>query len=197
MSYIITKIRNEKVFDLDKVTNMGINDLIKELYCRNYKNPLEFLMKNKLDKEFLDDCYKEFMENGEFLNEYAIGTDFYNAVKKFKESGEISVTILYKNDIEKYIIDHDPLLSTLKSVESNTKKYNFYSQFYFKYVEDAKNYIENITRKTYYFSSCALNLNATNDDFKDSEIIQLLIDLKNNISIFDMYRQEVVGRVLQ
>lgn len=195
MSYVITKIRNEKVFDLSRVTNMGITDLIKELYCRRYQNPLEFLMKDKIDKEFLDECYKEFMENGEYLYESAIGTDFFKVLESFKEAGDINVTILYHNDAEKYVLDKDPFLSTFEATD-NPKHLQYFSQLYFRYIEDANGYIKDMTRKTYYFSSSVLNLNKDQDAFKDSVIIDYLVDMKNNISIFDMYKENVIGKVL-
>ena len=198
IAYIITDIRNEKVFNLDKVSNMSIEDIIKELYTRKYKNPLEFFMKDEKDREFLDQCYQEFKENGEYLYKHAIATDFFEVIDSFKQAGDIYITILYHNDAQKYIIDNDPLLSTLNSISSSElKKLDRYSQFYFRYLDDANRYIQNMTRRTYYFSSSALNLNETNDNFKQSIIIDYLIDMKNDISIFDIYKNSITGKVLQ
>ena len=54
LSYIIRDVRNEDVFDLDKVDKMTYIDMVKEIYHRKYNNPLYFLMKDEKDKEFLD-----------------------------------------------------------------------------------------------------------------------------------------------
>ena len=71
-----------------------------------------------------------------------------------------------------------------------------YSQLYFRYVDDAKNFIDKMTKRTFYFSSSVLNLNEDCDDFKDSDIIEHLVDFRNDISIFDMYVESVIGKVL-
>lgn len=193
--YVLSQIRNEKVFDFSKVSGLEINSLIKLLYTRRYKNPLYLLMRDESNKEFLDECYKEFKSSGEYLVYNAVGTDFFNVVEKFKEAGDIRVTILYHNDGEKYVIDNDPLLSSLDTTSSN-KNMQYYSQLYFRYVDDAKNFLNKMTKKTFYFSSSLLNLNDDCDDFKDSSIIDQLINYRNDISIFDMYVESVIGKVL-
>ena len=193
--YVLSKIRNETVFDFSKVEGLELNSLIKLLYTRRYKNPLYLLMRDESNKEFLDECYKEFKSTGEYLVDNAVGTDFYNVVEKFKEAGDIRVTILYHNDGEKYVIDNDPLLSSFETV-TNNRNMQHYSQLYFRYVDDAKNFIDKMTKRTFYFSSSVLNLNEDCDDFKDSDIIEHLVDFRNDISIFDMYVESVIGKVL-
>ena len=198
IAHIIKNVRNPKVFDLDKVSKYTYYELISELYLRNYKNPLYFLMKDEKDKDFLDQCYKEFFQTRDFLDEFCIGTDVYDLVASFKNSGDIDPSIVYTHPKQLAKIKEESMLSSLKVVNmKDITAPQAYSQFYFRYIDDAEYIVKkNLTRRTFYFSSSGQNLNNSKDDTIDHEYIISLAKLRNQINIFDMYNENVVERAI-
>ena len=169
--------------------------MIAEVYHASYTNPLYFLMKNDSDKEFLDECYKEFMEHPEFLSRYAITTDMYELINRFNRAGEIHSTIIYKNKFEKDIIDNNEILSSMLAEPITTIKMENYSQIFLNKLEDARRYVGNSIKRTFYFSSRGSNLTEDKTDMVQSDIIAELCKF-NSISVFDMYKAENIGRSL-
>ncbi|MBR6289318.1 MAG: hypothetical protein IKR19_08285 [Acholeplasmatales bacterium] len=203
ISYIIKYVRNHNIFDLDKLKFYTVEKIISELYLRTYDNPLYFLMKDEKDKEFLDQCYNEFKQTQEYYDYFSISTDFYSAVSMFKESGEISATILYKTQKELDLIKNDELLSSLNvlSIDDVTSKsIQKYKQFYFFKMDDIEPFIfPDNTYKTYYISSMGLNLNDSKDSIKEDKYSKYIDDLykyKNQVNIFDVYKQQTIGRAI-
>ena len=200
ISYIIKYVRNHDVFDLEKLKDYTINQIISELYLRTYDNPLYFLMKDEKDKEFLDQCYKEFKETQEYYDKFIISSDFYEAMGMFKQSGEVNPTILCRTDKERQIVNNDPLLSSFSLMmreDVNFKSIQQYKQFYFLRLDDAKDFIQpKLLYKTYYFSSMGLNLTKEKDSLVDSKCAEEISKYMNHINIFDMYKQQTIGRAL-
>ena len=51
-----------------------------------------------------------------------------------------------------------------------------------------------LTGKTFYFSTSGLNLNEENNDIKDHEVIREFVYNGDMVSVFDMYRMDIIGR---
>lgn len=199
--YIIKYVRNHDIFDLDKLKKLTMNDIISEIYMRTYDNPLYFLMKNEKDKEFLDQCYKEFKESQEFYDYYIVSTDLFELVQMFIASGEIKPTILCRTDREREIIKDDEVLSHLNVLMlsdcSSSKNLSKYKQFYFYRITDAEGFIsDDITYRTYYFSSMGMNLTENKDELIDTKCVEAITKSKSKINIFDMYKSQTIGRAI-
>lgn len=194
LSYIIRDVRNEDVFDLDKVDKMTYIDMVKEIYHRKYNNPLYFLMKDEKDKEFLDQCYKEFMDKPDFLSEFSIATDAYTMLENFVKSGEIYTTIIYKNDYEKEVIDNDPVMKKADSIYIENIDLQRYTQIFFYRFQEAERFYNKGFKKTFYISSMGCNMNEDSTDLIDEELIVKIDKSGNNISVFDMYRSDIIGQ---
>ena len=199
LAYVIGNIRNPEIFDLDKVANMDKLELLSESYLRKYRNPLHIIMKDNKYKDFLDQCYSEFKENGEFLDYFAIETHFYNVLEEYKKSSEVNSTILYHNDKQKQIIDNDEFLSSLLCTRyEDIENIEFYSQFYFRYIDDAEKFtISRLNRRTFYFSTSGPNINENSDSIIESKILQKISDNVNQINLFDLYNHKITGKAIK
>lgn len=192
--HVIKDIKNYNVFDYDKLIDYKKTaKLIGEIYHAAYTNPLYFLMIDDSHKEFLDQCYSEFMSEPYFLKDYAVATDVYNMVELFINSGEIVTTIVYKNEQEKQLIEDDDILSKANKIYIEDVNLDFYSQIYLNRIEDASRYMDKTFKRTFYFSSRGSNLTEDKTELKESDILSN-IGAYNNLSVFDMYRQDVIGR---
>lgn len=197
-SYIISEVRNHEVFDLEKIQNMTKIELITNLYLRDYKNPLYLFMKDEKYKDFLDKCYEEFMENGEFLYYYAIQTQFFTVLKEYIQSSEITSTILYHNDMQLMVIEKDPVLSKVSHTKfEDIDNIEFFSQFYFRYIDDAERFnLPRLNRRSYYFSTSGPNIDSNKEKIIDSELLNSIGENVNQINLFDLYPAEIIGKAI-
>lgn len=194
---IIINYRDDNYFNLNITKNYF--HILGDLYKRKYINPLYYLMKDEKDKEFLDQCYSEFMTDKEDeVLQYSITSDIYNLVRDYNNSGEIIPTILYYSEAQKKVIDNDPLLSKIKSIsveelKKSESKRNSFGQFYFRTTEEADIFLH-LKHKTFYFSTMSINLNEANDDIKfDNEFVIKIYTNGSKINLFDMYRTDIIG----
>lgn len=198
--YVVEEYPNEDIFDLDRVLNITFQQLVGKLYYRQYKNPLYFLMRDESKKDFIDQCYKELLEEKmeEILNR-STGTEMISVVQIFLEYAktEIHPVLLYHNDIEKRILDDDSRLGPVDKISFNDlspRQINFYTQYYFKYIEDCKPIIDKCQSKTFYFSSAGLNCNEdyTGLDIPD-DIMKHLLGRFHDIDVLDLYQESIIG----
>lgn len=203
IKYVIKEFRNKEVFDLEKISNMTYMQILSSIYKRKYKNPLYFLSKDEKYNDFLDECYEEFISlyEKDILN-YAVSTEMMNVIIQFKKSGDIVPYILYYNDTQKDFIEsidrfrgiNTVSLEYLSEKDSDIgNRKQLYTQFYFKYFDEIDPF-KDLIGKTYYFSTCGLNLNDDNSDIKENDLIIDLIKRNNKINLFDMYRMDILGR---
>ena len=189
---------NPNVFD-PKYFQRDFIEIIGELYRRSESNPLYLFARDTQDKDTLDTYYKEFLEEKEKdILERSISTEVINMIDNFNSTLEIQTTILYYTAEQKRILDEEPILSKNPKVyyKSLTRKEKeSYSQYFFKTLDEAEFFISsNLSGKTIYFSYCGQNLNENKDSIKDSELITFLLMKKNNINLFDIYRNDIIGR---
>ena len=125
-----------------------------------------------------------------------------NVIIQFKKSGDIVPYILYYNDTQKDFIEsidrfrgiNTVSLEYLSEKDSDIgDRKQLYTQFYFKYFDEIDPF-KDLIGKTYYFSTCGLNLNDDNSDIKENDLIIDLIKRNNKINLFDMYRMDILGR---
>jgi hypothetical protein len=200
INYVLKEFRNPIYFDLERVDKLSRIEIIGLLYKRKIKNPLSILINDNLSESdilFLDKCYVELLH--EKYNEIlpsSLSTGFINVLDSFSKSGDINPTILYYNDYQKIIIENNSIMSKVKSVsldELSSRSKDNYSQFYFKKLDEAIPFMK-LTGKTFYFSTSGLNLNEENNDIKDHEVIREFIYNGDMVSVFDMYRMDIIGR---
>jgi hypothetical protein len=190
LKYVMKNYLNPEIFDIENLKSISYNKLLIDIYKREYQNPLYYIAKENIDKKFLDDCYDELMKDHEYeiLNE-SVTTEIYNVIKYFI-SGGINSTILYYSDAQKQVIKEDELLKNLSTISINTIQNKDFDQYFFKYISEA-NPITNLKLKSFYFSSCGLNLpeEATLEKLYGNPTIEELTKSKRNIiNFFDMYR---------
>lgn len=201
IKYTLINLRNPQYFDLDKVTDMSYIQLVGEIYRRKYINPLYYLMKSEDLKDTMDEVYNELMEKEEYeLLKLAPSTDILPLLDSFVKSGDIKPSILCYNDIEKQFLEENQdqfrgiSILTFKEIINSTNNFNIYSQIYIRYWEKEIAYFKNrIIRRTFYVSTSGFNLTEDNNDLDNNNLILEVLKFNNKISLFDMYRLDIIG----
>ena len=200
ISYVFKEFRNPKVFDLSK-WEYQTSKIVGDLYHRKYSNPLYYLAKDEAYYPFLDECYAELLADHEAeILANSVTTDVLRLARIFKESGEIFPTILYKTPLERKLLEANTIFDNLNGVsynllEGDYERTNCFTQFYLKYFPEV-DLFPDLRGKTIYISTAARNLNENNDDFHEdyNERLIALGKRGNIINLFDVYRNDVIGR---
>lgn len=191
LNYVYNEYDNERYFDFSLFNDY--QKLIEKVYKRRSSNPLYCIMKNKNDKTFLDECYKEFLsEKEEEILGYSITTQMRQVITAFKEysSKRVIPTILYYDDYQKEILDNEEYLKGVNFAKApvSMKSRQNYDSFYIKTISEAEPF-SSLHGKAFYFSSFGLNLNNEGTDLKESDIVNKIMGI-NQYAIFDMYNFE-------
>lgn len=187
---------NQTIFD-KSFFDQPFLQIISDLYYRKDINPLLLFAKNKQNED-LEDYLSEFStyKKDQILS-LSVTTEFINLVRLFNNSSEIYPIILCYNEEQRIILNDDEILGKNKKVllsELKEKDKQMFTQFYFKYIEEAEPF-SHLVGKTFYFSNCGLNLNDNDSDIRESDIIKTIIKgAKNQISLFDLYNKEKIGK---
>lgn len=198
VKYCAQELPNKKIFDLNKFYNVAFHELIYKLYTRDYDNPLYYLAYPGVDKSFLDDLRKEIMEEREEkVLEYCISTEMANVMEIWYADKEIgNVSIFYYTEKEKQLLTTDPSFSKYSIVNSVEEALKNFEQFFFLALDEITPFISS-QFNTFYLSRRRLNFIMENDQFnidpKNEDIRQLILN-RNEISIFDLYREEILRR---
>lgn len=189
--YLDPKVFNKKFFYRPLI------DIIRDLYYRKKENILNLFTNEDVDQEILDNYYKEFLNICmDKILDRSITTEIINMISIFNNTSEINPTILYYNKKQKELLDDEPLLKKNKKVclsELNSERRKSFSQYYFKYIDELTPFAQ-CRAKTFYISNHGLNLNETQDDIKDSDLIIKIIKGRNQIGIFNLYNEEILRR---
>lgn len=188
----LKEYKNPKYFDL---SHREMPQFINKIYFRKEHNPLYTIAKEDADKSFLDECYEEMKEKEkDKITDLSLGTDMLNLVRLFKNSGEVNPSILYHNDMELKVLEEESILNGIDKISFseyvNSDLSKRHSQFYFHKIEDCLEFPDMVF-KTIYFSTCGVNCD--DGDLKINNIIDVLTNLNNQISMFDMYNRSVIG----
>ncbi len=191
VKYCIT--HNMKEIDYDMLKTINYYQLIGLIYRRKDYNPLTVIAKKGIDSEYLDSLQSDVIsKHQEEILTGAIYTDIHQLIKEFVKSSDISPYILCYNDLQKSIIE-DSDLRNIITLDINSAKHDK-TQYYLKYLSDIDQFNDTAKSVTYYVSSCGLNLNDTNDDLNiDREKVLKIATNRSKISIFDMYRMDIIG----
>lgn len=176
-----------------------IDEILNIIYYRKTKNPLiPFSIIDDIQE--LDSLYDDFI-NKRYIDILwkSVTTEMYNLVKLFLETSEIVVYIGYRNELEKEIIDSDPVLSKVTSININSLSkedlYKNFKQYYCKYIEDLLLFDDdNCAGKTIYLSTIRSNFNENNDDLRETNYLQNIVKRMNQISLFDLYKKEYITK---
>ena len=197
LKYAILDIGINPSFNLDSIKSKTFYNIVHDLYMRKYKNPLYYIKSDNANIELLDRVYEELLTDVEDkVLKHAVTTEMFNVLLDFKQSSDIIPSILYYTEKQKALLESINSLKgiTLVSIEEAKTQPNQWSQIYFKYITELDPF-EKLEDKTFYFSSCGLNLIEDNSDI-DIERNRLLdiIKNRNKISLYDMYRTDIIGR---
>ena len=197
LKYAIIDIGVNPSFDIDSLKNKKFFDIVYDLYMRKYKNPLYYIKSENANIELLDRVYEELLTEVEdrVLN-HAVTTEMFNVLLDFKQSSDIIPNILSYTEIQKVLLEQISSLSGINLVSINEAKSNpnQWSQIYFKYIDELEPF-EKLQDKTFYFSSCGLNLTKDNSDINiDRDRLLSIIKNRNKISLYDMYRINIIRR---
>lgn len=200
IKYIAQEMPNNQIFDLDKFYDVEFFSLIKKLYERDYDNPLYYLAKPEIEKHFLDELRNELMEERQDkILDYSISTEIANAMDLWMRDQDIaSINILYYTDEELKLLEEENFLKNFNPVSVNDAKkiLKVCEQYFFFGIDEALPFIESKSN-TFYFSKRRLNFteNEKGDLIFDVEKdpINSLMKYRNEISIFDLYREDVLN----
>ena len=191
---------DKTVFDEEKCGLDNI-ELIKLLYYRSDFNPLSVIAKDPKDVKTLDEYYIQFMQKRiDDIIELSLYTEIYNLIKLYIDSREIFPTLLYYNEAQKQVLYNEKDFSSLNKICIDTlpqKKMDTFSQIFVKDVRELEALPSSTTDKTYYISSFRPNFFIENMELKRNKALEDIITTqycKNNISIFDMYNEDILFR---
>lgn len=188
LNYVYNEYRNDKYFNFGLFNNY--QKLIEKVYKRKEENPLYCIMRNGKDKKFLDECYKEFLDTKEEeILSYSITTQMKMVIYEFDNfsSNRIDPVILYYDDYQKEVLDGEDYLNDIKKIKYpiSMRDRQYIDSFYIKTISEAEPFSK-LSGKSFYFSSCGLNLDDEQKDLKYSDLLRQII-LNNQFAIFDMY----------
>lgn len=186
-------LNNTPEIDYQKLKSINYYQLIGLLYRRKCDNPLRVIARNEVDDAHIDELYfRTISLHQEEILSCAVFTDIHKLLKEFVKSADISPYILCYNDLQKSLIQDSDLknITVLNLNESKHEK----TQYYLKYLTDIEKFNEVSTDVTFYVSSCGLNLNDDNTDLNmdRDDVLKIAVN-RSKISIFDMYRLDIIG----
>ena len=195
INLIYDQYLDESVFKKDFFERTPI-EIIRDIYNRRDINPLYLISKDNISKELLDQYYKEFIENKmDDILRYSISTEILNLIDSFNQSKDVMATILCYNKMQIDLLNQEHKLANNKKIllsSLDDKGKDKYVHFFFKNVDEVETF-KKLRNKDFYFSSSYINLDERND-LCNSKLIDEIIHRSNTISIFDMYKENVLGR---
>lgn|SRR5574344_22679 len=197
LSLINDSYLDKDVFDVDFFNkNHRIKDMVKEIYLREFINPLSICMKDKTEIEKQDQLYQDFMnEKYQDILNLSMETEVYNAIELFKLSGEIRTGIVCNRQEE---IDFLKTLPGTKGIpafllKDFKKEFPLYSQFYFKSLDDIyfTSIYSLIHNQTVYIADYKFNTLILSDQAQ-KDILYLRLNM-NAFSLYSPYNKEKLG----
>lgn len=195
LRYVRLMLPDPNYFIFDQFDNWSFFDLIHHTYDREDINPLSIIMRNRKDKDFIDEAYVELMEKSDELIKFSVTTEIANLIQLYSTSGDIVPSILYYTEKEKESLEKF-LPSGVDYVyieDFKDYKLSEYSAIYLQKLAEADPFKESMF-KSFYFSSSGYNVEKTETEeiMRDQELINYLIKKCNLIGIFDMYKRSVI-----
>lgn len=197
INLVLKEYWNDNVFELHVNRYM---ELINMVYYRDDPNPLYVLMKDEKYRSFLDGCYLEFTSTKEEeIIQNVISTGMVEACQQFRDSGEVRPTIVYFSDYQLDGLLRIPNMHKIPMIHYrlldpiNNDIHEAYSDIFVKSIEELLLF-PNLHTNTIYVSSCGINIDYKERGLRKSGILEEARKQKNSISVFDMYRHEIIGK---
>lgn len=191
INLVYDKYLDPSVFNVSFFDKKSALDILYETYNRRVKNPLKMIANEDVSDEKLDIFYKEFMENEiKDVYRYSITTDILNLIDVFNKSQTINPIIFCYSEEQIKILNKELKLAPNEKVliESLSKKdLSLYKQFFVRNVEELE-YFSGCVFKMFYISTLRCNFNDSGEDFKDEKLFTKIIDNRNSVGIFDIYK---------
>lgn len=195
INLIYDQYLDENIFEKDFFKKSTV-EIIRTIYNRKEINPLYLISKENISRELLDQYYKEFLEyKMNDIFKYSISTEIINLIDTFNQSKDVIPTILCYDKDQIKLLEEEPKLKNNRKIllsSLNDKGKNNFVHFFFKDVDEVEPF-RKLNNKNFYFSSSYMNLDEKND-LRNSKLIDEIIRRSNTISIFDMYKENVLGR---
>ena len=195
INLICNEYLDKSVFNIDLIKSKDTKSIISLLYNRKDNNPLYCIANKDIDKNILDKYYEEFIDRKiQDIYNLSITTEVLNMIQKFNESQEITPIILCYSQEQIDVANEEPVLeNNQKILFDNIRKKDLdtISQLYFKDINEAKPF-DNLKYKTFYFSTYGSNFK--DGDFRNFDLAEKILRNQNNISLFDIYKQELIEK---
>lgn len=189
INLIKDKYLDDTIFNKDLIMD-SLDSIILSLIDRKEINPLYLFANSGVDKNDLDDYYREFMTD-EYRNvlSHSIMTGLSNLIYLFKTEPGIHVTFLCESNIEKQLLSQIEDFKGCNIVLYNQKDVDFsqYTAYYFKYIT---NQVLDFLHpyKTYYFSKNLLNFDEEFNLIRP-DIIDKIVAKRGEVEIIDLYNK--------
>ena len=182
---VFNQYLDTSVFDVSKFQR-SVPQIIRSLYTRKEINPLFSFTLPDIDKDKIDEYYKEFLEK-EYpaILDNAIGTAMQDYTTMVYNSKEFDITIFCYNQTQlEFISGIDEFKSIRKIIVSNDS-FSDTNQIYFKYIHQSYFLKDRVGGRLYY-STIGPNLNDSNSDLKSTEEMDIM-KKRNYIYLYSMY----------
>ena len=192
LKYAVMNYKDDKAFDISKIKSLNYFQLIGEVYRRREENPLYIIMRDDSYKDYLDQKYNCLKDNELLIEDYLVYTEIVDYFNVLITRGDIKPSILYYTENEKKILDNIKEFKDLEKIYIKNIDISEYDALYLKYISEIKRF-NKLTYTSVYLSNTGLNMNDSGDEFKESELINNLMDNKCIISIYELYKHDLIG----
>lgn len=176
---------NPSVFDIEKFKR-SVPEIIKTIYMREEINPLLSFTLPDIDKNKIDEYYKEFMDTQyNAILDNAIGTAVQNFLDLLIDSKEFDITIFCYNKDQLEFINNISEFKAVRKVLFDNEEFSDTNQIYFKYIHQSYRFKDRVGGR-FYYSTIGPNLNKDKNDLKSTEEMDI-IKKRNYIYLYKMY----------
>ncbi len=176
---------NPSVFDIEKFKR-SVPEIIKTIYMREEINPLLSFTLPDIDKNKVDEYYKEFMDTQySAILDNAIGTAVQNFLDMLIDSKEFDITIFCYNKDQLEFINNISEFKAVRKVLFDNEEFSDTNQIYFKYIHQSYRFKDRVGGR-FYYSTIGPNLNKDKNDLKSTEEMDI-IKKRNYIYLYKMY----------
>lgn len=195
INLIIKKYYDKSVFDFTSVMDIDYAKFLSKLYFRTDPNPLSLFLVDESKKDFVDECYQEFIETkqDEIVKE-GITTDILNLIDIYStNNSDILPSVFYYNDIQKEALLEIPMfrdgLVSIYHIDDLKSSSN--DEIMLCRIKELEHF-HNYTCKTFYIASNPFNLERLNSWEEDDMLKACITEGLNSINVIDLYKHSVV-----
>ena len=176
---------NPSVFDIEKFKR-SVPEIIKTIYMREEINPLLSFTLPDIDRNKIDEYYKEFMDTQyNAILDNVIGTAVQNFLDMLIDSKEFDITIFCYNKDQLEFISNISEFKAVRKVLFDNEEFSDTNQIYFKYIHQSYRFKDRVGGR-FYYSTIGPNLNKDKNDLKSTEEMDI-IKKRNYIYLYKMY----------